>query len=130
MPAREPIDVDEEGIGLFEQAFAFEEGGEHDQALELRGRLLDCYPDNERVIIAFARSLAAVGSTEEAERQYRKAIFIFPYSELSSLQLFHFLWDANRTDDAFVEMKRFQSISHSDDYDKFVHTINREAGSD
>src|SRR5438270_1533387 len=100
MPSARSDDVDEEAISLFERSFALEEDGAHDQALELRQRLLNRYPQNERMIIALARSLAALGSMEEAEHQYRKAIFMFPYSELSSLQLFHFLWDADRTDDA------------------------------
>ena len=114
---------DEESVRLFENAYALEEQGQHDKALELRERLAQRYPKNERITIVVGRSLAFLGRVEEAESVYRKAIFMFPYSELASLQLFHFLWDTKRSDDAFNEMKRFQSISHSDDYLAIVKEI-------
>ena len=47
---------------------------------------------------------------------YKCAIKISPKSEHASLGLFHCLWDQGKTDEALEEMKRFMSISDSEDY--------------
>jgi tetratricopeptide (TPR) repeat protein len=53
---------------------------------------------------------------EEATRCFEETTRLSPRSETASLGLFHSLWGRDRYDAAIAEMKRFQSISHSDDY--------------
>jgi tetratricopeptide (TPR) repeat protein len=116
-----------EASSLFSEAFELEEVGDWEGALPARRELLAFMPDEEKFIISFARNLWTLGQLDEAEHWYRKSIFIHPHSELSSLHLFHFLWDLKRTDDAFIEIKRFQSIAHSDDYMAIVREINEKS---
>ena len=103
MASDEPIDSDESMVELFDRAFGLEEQSQHKRALELRRQFLEFYPESERAIIAFARRHRETGGSRAS---------------------------AERTDDAFIEMKRFQSISHSDDYDGSVETIGRDADSE
>jgi tetratricopeptide (TPR) repeat protein len=51
---------------------------------------------------------------------FRKASTLSPKSELASLGLFHSLIEAGFRDDAVEEMKRFLSISHSEEYAKLI----------
>jgi len=121
------VDSADQASGLFRDAFALEEAGDWEGALPTRRELLAFLPSEEKFILALARNLSNLGRVTEAEEWYRKSIFIHPYSELSSLHLFHFLWGLEQTDDAFIEMKRFQSISHSDDYMEIVREINKNS---
>lgn len=118
------IENEDEASRLFTQAFALEEAGDLQQALSIRERLIEYSSQDERYILSMGRSFATLDRMGEAEDWYRKSIFLYPYSEMSSLQLFHFLWNLDRTDDAFIELRRFQSISHSDDYAEIVGEIN------
>ena len=121
------IEDNDEAARLFAEAIALEDSGRLEEALSLREALIQYSPNEEGFILSMAQSLAGLGRLDEAEHWYRKSIFIYPYSELSSLQLFHFLLNADRTDDAFIEMKRFQSIAHSNDYAEFVRVINADS---
>ena len=49
---------------------------------------------------------------------FRRAIAIGPQSEGASLGLFHSLWSCDLVKQAIAEMKRFQSVAHSTDYDE------------
>ena len=121
------IESKAQALRLYSAATALEDAGDWGGALSLRKELLAFAPSDEKFILTFAKGLSNVGQTAEAEDWYRKAIFLKPYSELSSLHLFHFLWDSGRTDDAFIEIKRFQSIAHSNDYMEIVREINEKA---
>ena len=121
------IENDKAARRLFAEAIALEDAGRLEEALSLREALIQYSPSEEGFILSIAQSLAGLDRFDGAEHWYRKSIFIHPYSELSSLQLFHFLLNADRIDDAFIEMKRFQSIAHSDDYAEFVRIINTDS---
>ena len=57
---------------------------------------------------------------EEAVKKYRKATEISPKSEMASLGLFHSLWQLDRGDEAFEEMKRYMSIAESSEYNELL----------
>ena len=63
------------------------------------------------------------GRLPAAAAAFRVATKRFPKLEIASLGLFHTLWQQSKSDDAFEEMKRFQSVSHSQDYEEIVHEI-------
>lgn len=107
----------------FRLAYEAEEKGDLKKSLELRQALVKYSPHDEHFILSLARSYSKLNNMEQAEWFLRKAIFLYPYSELSSLQLFHFLWTFEDKDKAFEEMKRFQSIAFSQDYADIVKEI-------
>ena len=49
-----------------------------------------------------------------------------PKSERTSLALFHALFDLNRIDEAFDEMRRFMSLSDSREYRTLLSDLNRD----
>ncbi len=75
-----------------------------------------------------ANALWELGKLELAETEFRHAVRLAPESENISLGLFHCLWDQNKIDEAFAEMKRFTKISVSDSYREIVKEINSKMG--
>jgi len=55
---------------------------------------------------------------------FHQAVRLAPDSEVVSLGLFHCLWQAERTDDAFDEMKRFLVNNESEEYTQLLADIN------
>jgi len=116
---------------IFEKANKLEELGELEAALKIRKQLAKDFPNSKLLLITLAKSLQELNKLDEAELYYKKTVKLAPKWELASLQLFHFLfdneggrWKEDRFDEAFDEMRRFQSISHSDDYVEIIREIN------
>jgi hypothetical protein len=63
---------------------------------------------------------------EEAISAFRGAVRLKPKAEAPSLGLFRCLWELGRLVEAVEEIKRFQSVSHSEDYDRIVKEINEK----
>lgn len=61
--------------------------------------------------------LLKLGNAELAARHFEVAAHLSPRNENNSLGLFHSLLKLGRKREAVAELKRFQSVSHSDDYD-------------
>jgi tetratricopeptide (TPR) repeat protein len=57
---------------------------------------------------------------------FKKTIKLAPKSEMASLGLFHSLWKVRKQTEALEEMKRFQTISHSKDYDEILAEIKEK----
>jgi hypothetical protein len=57
-------------------------------------------------------------------------VALSPKSELASLGLFQSLNDIGRKDEAFTEMRRFLSLSKSDEYNRFLHDVNNSLSED
>jgi predicted Zn-dependent protease len=65
---------------------------------------------------------------DEASLLFKRVTILAPKSELASLGLFHTLFELGKTDDAFEEMKRFISISYSEEYERLLEDMkNSEA---
>ena len=60
----------------------------------------------------------------DAVQSFRRAVHIFPQSDLASLGLFHTLIESGFDDEAFDEMRRFLSIADSDEYRNLIKEIN------
>jgi tetratricopeptide (TPR) repeat protein len=120
------VKSDEEAKRLFERSFVLHENGNTKDAYDIRIALENYAPTEERFIIASAQSLQSLDKLEEAESKFRRAVFLNPSSELASLQLFHYLWSLDKNDQAFDEIRRFQSLAHSDDYVAIVNEINKK----
>ncbi|MEP3890076.1 MAG: hypothetical protein ABJN69_06385 [Hellea sp.] len=125
------LEVDE----LFDKANQLEELGDLEAALVIRKQLVTRLPDDKVLSITLAKALEDLNDLIGAEMYYKKTVKLAPKWELASLQLFHFLfdnyggrWKKDRLDEAFDEMRRFQSISHCEDYVEIVREINEKYG--
>jgi hypothetical protein len=79
------------------------------------------YPEDWRIeYYAGAVHLFDLERAADAIPFCRKAVELKPTSERASLALFHALWGAGRQVEALDEVKRFQNVSHSADYDAIV----------
>lgn len=100
--------------------------GDFESELRVRKELAGMQGDRAIVWATLAESYAANGEKESAEKEYRKAVDMAPECELVSLCLFHFLWDHDRRVEALDEIKRFMSVSHSEDYVEIIREINEK----
>ncbi len=71
-----------------------------------------------------------LGKPKKAIPCLEKAVRLSPRSELASLGLFHSLWQIGKQGEALEEMKRFQTVSHSKDYDEILAEILGKCPSD
>jgi len=60
---------------------------------------------------------------KEAIPFLKRAVRLSPKSEMASLGLFHSYWNTDQQVEALEEMKRFQAVSHSQDYDEILAEI-------
>jgi predicted Zn-dependent protease len=96
-------------------------------ALEIMKDLVDSNPRSAVLRSVLAGIFWELGELEIAEKEFKLAVGLDPESEKISLGLFHCLWDRQKKDEAFAEMKRFMAITDSEDYKKIIKEINRQA---
>jgi len=114
------------------RAYDLEESGELDMALELREELHHQFPHDKMVSLVLARSYSLAKHFGKAEKLLKNIVHEYPEWKLASLHLFHFYWDDNnvlgvdRKDYALEEMKRFQAVSHCEDYIEICREINEK----
>ena len=111
----------------FENANQFRKAGDADGAIRVLRDLVADFPQQAAAYLIIGDILWDEGRLPQAAAAFRVAIKHFPKLEIASLGLFHTLWRQSKTDAAFKEMKRFQSISHSQDYEEIVKEILQEA---
>ncbi len=70
--------------------------------------------------------LKMAGRLGEAAAAFRRAVQLGPRSRLSSLGLFHSLYNAGRRWEAFAEIKRRLDIKPLDDYVEFLNGMSPE----
>lgn len=88
-------------------------------------QLIDLAPKSAKLRCVLAAVYWDTENLEKAVENFGMAIELSPTHELSSLGLFHCLWDQGKEDDAFKEMRRFQSIADSEDYRRIVEEIDQ-----
>lgn len=101
---------------------------ESGMVIEAVAVLTAVYNGGERspeLVATLADLLWDVGSLELAIGKFMEAVALAPDSEPISLGLFHCLMKAERTDEAFSEMRRFLSTSDSLEYRRLLRDINR-----
>ena len=96
-------------------------------AIRVLRALVADFPKMSAAYLVIGDILWDDGRLPAASAAFRVATKHFPKLEIASLGLFHTLWRQSKTDAAFAEMKRFQSISHSQDYKEIVDEILQEA---
>jgi predicted Zn-dependent protease len=106
------------------QAIDLWHAGSLDFALEILLRLADeqpSYPTLHGLLGAVYRSK---GDHKSAVGSFRRAVQLSPRKELPSLGLFHSLYALGRKNEAVIEMKRFLSVSKSEEYNRLIVEMN------
>ena len=115
----------------FESANQLRKAGNADGAIRVLRVLVADFPKQSAAYLIIGDIFWDEGRLAAAEAAFRAATERFPKLEIASLGLFHTLCRQSKTDDAFEEMKRFQSGSHSQDYEEIVHEIlQADSGTD
>jgi predicted Zn-dependent protease len=111
----------------FESANRLRKTGDAEGAIRVLRALVADFPKQAAAYLIIGDILWDEGRLPAAAAAFRVATTRFPKLEIASLGLFHTLWRQSKTDAAFAEMKRFQNISHSQDYKEIVDEILQEA---
>jgi tetratricopeptide (TPR) repeat protein len=120
----------EEANMAFRKAHQLEEAGEFEDALKIREELAIALPFSKKILLPLGKLYQILGKVEQAEVVFNDTIKHYPECELASKNLFHFLWNNDRRNEAMEELGRFQTISHSEDYMDIVREINEKSVDD
>jgi predicted Zn-dependent protease len=105
-------------------AFKLMKEKEFDGAANLLYELIDEYPDFPQGYRHLGEIFGEQGKTEQAIIYLRKAVELAPTSKLSSLMLFHMLWDTEEYQSALNEIKRFtEAGGKCEDYQEIVEEL-------
>ena len=108
----------------FNDAVKLKEKRDFASARELLLQLHQDDPDSPTILAVLGDVCWELNHLDEAIFFFQKATVLRPSSEPVSLGLFHFLWESNRQDDAFEEMKRFLANNESEEYTRLLADIN------
>lgn len=108
----------------FDNAVKLREEGDFASAKEMLLQLRQDDPQSPAILTVLADVCWDMKHLDEAIALFQQAAALSPNSETVSLGLFHCLWEADRTDDAFREMKRFLANNESDEYTQILADIN------
>jgi predicted Zn-dependent protease len=82
-------------------------------------------PESAAILAVLGHACFKLNFLDEAIEFFRKAISLAPDLEAVSLGLFHSFWKADRTDEAFDEMRRFLSEYESDEYTRLLADLKK-----
>lgn len=117
----------EEEKTMYEQAASLSKEGNVISAIPILEKLVDNRPDSAKFLTVLAGAYWEDGRIDEAANKFRLAISLQPKWEAPSLGLFHCLWEQGRQEEALNEVKRFMTLSYSDEYVGIVKAINASA---
>jgi lipoprotein NlpI len=80
-------------------------------------------PNSAALIAVLGDVYSELGNVDAAIEAFREAVRLAPTSEIASLGLFHCLWRAKKEREAFDEIRRFMSLSESQDYRDIVNEL-------
>ena len=110
---------------LFEYACSLLAADKPTEAIKEFASLHEQHADEFRVVFMLAGSYFEAARFEEASHHFRRAVDMRPTHELSSLLLFHPLWEDERHHEAIEEMDRFIVIQFFNGRDS-LNIRNRE----
>ncbi len=109
----------------FAEALRLRDEGRLHEALNLIEQLIVEHPGKYKLLLIAAEIHWDLGTLDGAVNLCQLAIGLRPESEWASLGLFHSLWKMGKKDEALNEMKRFVSISHSEDYAEIIGDLSQ-----
>lgn len=111
---------------LFKKAGDLYKKGKIKEALPILKSLYESNPTSPAFTATLANTFWDLGDTTKAGELFSKAVDISPKSELTSLGLFHLLWEKGKRGKAVREIERFSRNSVlSDEYLGVVKEINQ-----
>ena len=105
-------------------AVLLDEHGDTNSAIQLLEEVNQEFPNRASVKRYLGWFLASQGKYPEAIDYARMSVDLASNSELSSLTLFHALWDAGSQEQAIEEAKRFKRETLSCNYDDILDSWN------
>lgn len=109
----------------YDEAVKASESGDLPRSRQILLRLHRRDPESVVILAALGHVCWKVKSLDEAIKFFRKATVLRPQCEAVSLGLFHSLWQADRIDEAFVEMRRFLSEYESEEYTRLLADLKK-----
>jgi predicted Zn-dependent protease len=109
---------------LLDRALAHSRKGQIEQAAEVLRAGVRIFPDHASLWGLLGSMEYQLKAWQRSAKAYREAVRRSPESKLASLGLFHSLMHLGKQRSAIAELKRFQSVSHSDDYDAIARQMN------
>jgi predicted Zn-dependent protease len=110
----------------FAEAVKIEKAGLNQAAKKLLQKLAKKDPRSIRILAALCLVCWNLKALKEAVKVSKRMIKLAPTLEAASKGLFHSLWELGKYVEALEEIKRFQSISFSKDYEEIVREINEK----
>ncbi len=104
--------------------------GDYNGACKLLEHLCKLYPDSHLIVASLANAYWNLDRLDDAITYYKVSTKLSPKFEQASLGLFHCLWEQDKREVALEEVKRFQTISYSKDYEEIVKEINEKSESE
>ena len=108
----------------FLEAVNLEEAGQFESARTLLLDSVEKDPECTATLATLGHVCYKMGDWDGAVSVFKRCVELSPILEAVSLGLFHSLWKLGRHVEALEEVKRFQSISDSEDYREIVKEIN------
>ncbi len=100
----------------YEKALILRGEGNYRAAKDILSELAKESPESFLVHLVLGHCYWKLGEIESAENAFQNAVVLKPLRRLASLGLFHSLWDQGKHENALMELKRFQTLSHCDEY--------------
>lgn len=110
----------------FLHATEFRDAGRYDEALDALNKLRGQLESSAAYWAVVGHVLWKLQRRKEATEAFRRSTGIAPKYEPPSLGLFHCLLEMKKTREAFDEMRRFLSLSESEEYRRLMKDINDE----
>lgn len=107
----------------FNRALKLRDDGDLSGAIEIFRELDDEYPNQAVILGMWASIYFQTNDWENALLIYQRLVVLSPKSELASLGLFHSLFSVGQKQEAFNEMRRFLSISTSQEYWQLINEL-------
>jgi len=108
----------------YRRAMASKRKGNLRQAEEILEGLVDRHPESAQLRCALGGVFLDQEKYSPAIDMFKEATQISPQLEIASLGLFHSLWESGDDESAIAEIKRFTSISDSDQYSEIIADFN------
>lgn len=108
----------------FEIALRLRDSGNLAGEIEILSRICQSKTERSATFVVLGQAEWESGSLVEAINSFKHAVEMAQRSEVASLGLFHSLFEAGRTDEAFNEMHRFLSIAESPEYEQLLSDLN------
>jgi len=111
---------------IFNEALKIRDEGRSREAIGILENIAKHYPNFAPTYGIIGGILRELGEMNKAAHYFKKVVELKPMSELGSLGLFHSFWAMGLKKEALDEIKRFQRISHSEEYDSILKEIDEK----